>query len=59
MPDFNLAFLVLFVAIFGALGVSNFVEASIKEQATPYQQFFGLLYIMAAFGLIVFKISTR
>jgi hypothetical protein len=48
---------VLFVAIFGALGVSNFVEAT-KNQATPYQRYFGLLYILLALGLVVYKISN-
>ena len=59
MPAFNseFAFLVLFVAIIGALGVSNFVEAS-NSQATPYQRYFGLLYILMALGLIVYKMSN-
>ena len=58
MMDFNVAFLVLFVAIIMALGVANFVEAS-KNQARPYQRYFGLLYIILALGLVVYKISER
>jgi len=52
-----LAFLVLLVLILGALGVSNFVEASSKGQNQLGQRFFGLLYIMFALGLIAYKIS--
>jgi uncharacterized membrane protein YeiB len=59
MPDFNTAFLVLFVMILGALGVSNFVEGSTKSQAKPYQNYFALLYILMAFGLIAYKITNR
>jgi hypothetical protein len=59
MADFNTAFLVLFVLILGALGVSNFVEASTKAQSKPFQNYFGLLYILMAIGLVVYKISNR
>jgi hypothetical protein len=58
MPDFNLAFLVLMVLMLGALGVSNFVEASSKSQGQMGQRFFGLLYIVLALGLIIYKISN-
>jgi hypothetical protein len=51
-------FLVLFVLIIGALGVSNFVEASTKGQATPFQRYFALLYVLFAVGLVVYKISN-
>jgi hypothetical protein len=59
MADFNTAFLVLFVLILGALGVSNFVEASAKSQSKPFQNYFGLLYLLMAIGLVVYKISIR
>ena len=59
MADFksDLAFMILLVLILGALGVSNFVEASSKGQNQMGQRFFGLLYIVLALGLIVYKIS--
>jgi hypothetical protein len=49
--------MVLLVLILGALGVSNFVEASSKSQNRLGQRFFGLLYILFAVGLILYKIS--
>jgi hypothetical protein len=55
----DLAFMVLLVLILSALGVSNFVEASKKGQAKLGEQFFALLYIVLALGLIVYKISNR
>lgn len=58
MADFNLLFLILFVLIIGALGVSNFVEASNKSQATPFQRYFALLYVLMAVGLVIYKISN-
>jgi len=54
----DLAFMFLLVLILGALGVSNFVEASSKGQNQMGQRFFGLLYIIFALGLIVYKISN-
>jgi uncharacterized membrane protein YidH (DUF202 family) len=59
MADFNLAFLVLFVLIFGALGVSNFVEANSKGQQKPYQRYMGLLYLVLAVALVLFKVAAR
>lgn len=53
----DLAFMFLLVLILGALGVSNFVEASSKGQNQMGQRFFGLLYIIFALYLIVYKIS--
>jgi hypothetical protein len=53
----DLAFMVLLVLILGALGVSNFVEASSKGQNRLGQRFFALLYLVFALGLIVYKIS--
>jgi len=56
-PKSDLAFMVMLVLILGALGVSNFVEASSKGQNQLGQRFFGLLYIVLAIYLIVYKIS--
>lgn len=60
MTDFksDIAFMILLVLILGALGVTNFVEASSKGQNRMGQRFFGLLYIVLALGLIVYKISN-
>ena len=59
MADFksDIAFMILLVLILGALGVTNFVEASSKSQNRMGQRFFALLYIVMALGLIVYKIS--
>jgi hypothetical protein len=56
-PKSDLAFMVLLVLILGALGVSNFVEAGTQSDTKMGRRFFGLLYIMFALGLIVYKIS--
>jgi hypothetical protein len=55
----DLAFMVMLVAILGALGVSSFVEANSKGQAKFGQRFFALLYLVLALGLIIYKISNR
>ena len=57
MATFDLAFTILLVLILGALGVSNFVEST-QNRRTPYQQFFGLLYLIAAIGLVLYKIAN-
>jgi len=59
MADFksDIAFMILLVLILGALGISNFIEASSKGQNQMGQRFFGLLYIALAIYLIVYKIS--
>lgn len=56
--DFNTIFLVLFVMILIALSVSNFVEAT-KNQQKPFQNFFGLLYLVIAIGLIIYKMQDH
>ena len=53
----DLAFMVLLVLMLSALGVSSFVEANSQGQAKLGQQFFALLYLVFALGLIVYKIS--
>ena len=57
MATFDLAFTILLVLILSALGVSNFVESTQSRQK-PYQQFFGLLYLIAAIGLVLYKIAN-
>jgi len=58
MFNADVGFLFLLVLILAALGVSNFVEASSKGQNRLGQRFFGLLYIVFALGLILYKISN-
>lgn len=54
----NLLFLVLFALIFGAIGVSNFVEAS-NNQAKPGQRYTGMMWLTLAAALVIYKISNR
>jgi len=56
MYDLNFMFMVLFVLILLALGISNFVQA--KTERKMSDNFFGLLYIIAALALIVYKIQN-
>jgi hypothetical protein len=53
----ELLFMVLFLLVLAALGVSNFVESS-NSQAKIGQKFFGMLYILMAVLLIVYKIQN-
>ena len=57
MADLNFMFMLMFVAILMALGISNFVQA--KADRKMSDNFFGLLYILAALALIVYKIQNR
>jgi len=57
MADYNFMFLILFISILVALGVSNFVQAT-TEHPQVGNNFFGLLYIIGALGLILYKISN-
>ena len=53
----ELLFMVLFLLVLAGLGVANFVESS-SDQAKTGQKFFGLLYIIMALLLIVYKIQN-
>jgi len=53
----ELLFMVLFLTVLAGLGVANFVESS-GNQAKTGQKFFGLLYILMAVLLIVYKIQN-
>jgi len=57
MMDFNTIFVLLFIALMAGLGVSNMVEAR-KSPTTPGQPFFGLLFLVAAVGLILYKMKS-
>jgi len=47
----------LFLLVLSGLGIANFVEST-NSQAKTGQQFFGLLYILMAVLLIVYKIQN-
>jgi len=51
MPASDTAFLILFVLLFGALTVTNFLQAQTDKQ-TPYQNYFGLIYLIAFIFLL-------
>ena len=51
-------FLGLFVLLFMGLGVANFVEAKNQQDQTEGRQFFAVLFIVLALGLIAYKISN-
>lgn len=58
MQDLNTQFLMVFIALFGALGVANMLEAR-RNQKYMSQSMFGLMYILAAVGLILYKIKSN
>ena len=53
----ELVFMALFLLVLSGLGTANFVEST-NSQAKTGQQFFGLLYILMAVLLIVYKIQN-
>jgi dipeptide/tripeptide permease len=57
MVDFNTIFVLLFIGLMAGLGVANFVEAR-KTPQMPGQPFFGLLFLVAATGLILYKMKS-
>lgn len=57
--DFNLLFLVLFVMLLTALGITNMIASKTQQYAKPGQMYFGLLYIIGALILVVYKINYR
>jgi len=57
MVDFNTIFVFLFIALMAGLGVANFVEARNTPQMSG-QPFFGLLFLVAATGLILYKMKS-
>ena len=50
-------FMILFMLLLGGLGVSNFVAGS-KKDAGKDQQFFALIYLLMAIGLVVYSIQN-
>lgn len=57
MLDFNTLFVFVFIALMLGLGVASMVEAR-KTPQTPGQSFFGLLFLVAATGLILYKMKS-
>jgi hypothetical protein len=57
--DFNMFFFVLFVILLAALSISNMVAAQSQQYRKPGQMYFGLLYMVGAVILIVYKINNR
>lgn len=57
MADLNFMFMLLFVAILMALGIANFVQSKTNGKKMG-DNFFGLLYILAALALIFYKIQN-
>jgi multisubunit Na+/H+ antiporter MnhG subunit len=53
----ELVFMALFLLILSALGVANFAEST-NSQAKTGQKFFGMLYILFAVLLILYKIQN-
>ena len=58
MVDLNFMFMIAFLALLMGLAVSNFVEATQNRQK-PYQNYFGILYLMIAIALVVLKIQDK
>ena len=56
--DFNMLFFVLFVLLFVALAITNMVAARTQQYAKPGQMYFGMMYLIAAVILVVYKINT-
>ena len=51
MPASDTAFLILFVILFGALSITNFIQNQSNDK-TQYQNYFGLIYLIAFIFLI-------
>ena len=56
--DLYTIFLGLFVLLFLGVGVTNFVEMKNQQDQTMGRPFFAILFIVLAFGLILFKITN-
>lgn len=56
--DFNMLFFVLFVLLFAALAITNMVASRTQQYAKPGQMYFGMLYLIGAVILVVYKVNT-
>jgi uncharacterized membrane protein YidH (DUF202 family) len=55
----NDGFLVLFIVLLIALGISNFVETKNEQDQTLGRPFFAIIFIVLALGIAAYKISSR
>jgi hypothetical protein len=51
-------FLALFIFLFGALAIANFVQANEKQGGGPYQNLFGTVYFLGAVILMIFGFNA-
>lgn len=58
MADFNTIFVFIFIGLMAALGVSSMIESRKSPPQTPGQAFFGLLFLVGATGLILYKMKS-
>ena len=56
--DFILIYAIALVAMLAGLGIANFIEAG-QDRQKPYQRFFGLIYILFAVALILYKMQEH
>jgi hypothetical protein len=56
--DFNMLFFVLFVILLVTLAITNMVAARSQQTAKPGQMYFGMLYLVGAVILIVYKMNN-
>ena len=56
--DLYTIFLGLFVLLFLALGVANFVESKNEQDQTMGRPFFAIMFIILGLGLIPLKITN-
>jgi hypothetical protein len=49
MSAVDTGFLVLFVLLFGALSITDFIQSD----KTPYQKYFGALYMFLAISMMI------
>lgn len=55
----NDAFLVMFVLLLGGMGVANFTQMKNNQDQTMGRQYFAILFIVMAIGLVGYKVSNR
>ena len=51
-------FFVLFVLLLSALAITNMVASRTQQYAKPGQMYFGMLYLIGAVILVVYKMNN-